>query len=367
MDIFISRGAQDPEVRIRFPAEPDIVWPVLTELDEYCASSDPIRIVGTSSQVPNLAQYIGCADMEEAADIRKLNQLAELIDTMPPELQKVFAGALCAESVNGLDDVLAIASSLDRYEFMEGVTCDKELGGWLVEHGLAGVDFPEAVRPYLDYAGIGAEHYASHGGAYTPNGYVKRREAVQEQAVEAKPKFSLTLASPTGTVRLNLPAFEDDLEQAKKALRLDSLDSAAIRDVEIGYAWAHLLPMDGITLEDANTLAECVQEMSEQELRVFGAALEVEEPRSFREAGTIAMDRDDYELVSGSEREYGIEALRYAGAGDELLEILDGFTDFDTLGRLEMEQDGVRETSYGSVKRLSAPFPQQAEQGQTMY
>ena len=30
-----------------------------------------------------------------------------------------------------------------------------------------------------------------------------------------------------------------------------------------------------------------------------------------------------------SEREYGMEALRYAGAGDELLDILDGFTDFD--------------------------------------
>ena len=90
MDIFISRGAQDPEVRISFPAEPDIVWPMLTELDEYCASSDPIRIVGTSSQVSNLAQYIGCVDMEETADIRKLNQLAELIDTMPPESQKIF-------------------------------------------------------------------------------------------------------------------------------------------------------------------------------------------------------------------------------------------------------------------------------------
>ena len=114
--------------------------------------------------------------------------------------------------------------------------------------------------------------------------------------------------------------------------------------------------MDGITLEDANALAECVQEMSEQELRVFGAALEVEEPRSIREAGTIAMDRDDYELVSGIEREYGIEALRYAGAGDEILEMLDGFTDFDALGRFEMERDGVRETSYGSVKRLSAPL-----------
>lgn len=137
--------------------------------------------------------------------------------------------------------------------------------------------------------------------------------------------------------------------------------------MEIDYPWAHLLPTDAVTLEDANTLAECVRAMTGQELRVFGAVLEVEEPRSFHEAGTIAMDIDDYELVSGSEREYGMEALRYAGAGDELLEILDGFTDFDTLGRLEMEQDGVRETSYGPVKRLSAPWPdQEPEIGQTM-
>ena len=137
--------------------------------------------------------------------------------------------------------------------------------------------------------------------------------------------------------------------------------------MEIDYPWAHLLPTDAITLEDANTLAECVRAMTGQELRVFGAVLEVEEPRSFHEAGTIAMDIDDYELVSVSEREYGMEALRYAGAGDELLDILDGFTDFDALGRCEMETDGVRETSFGSVRRLSTPWPQQAEQGQTMY
>lgn len=135
MDIFISRGAQDPEVRIRFPAEPDIVWPMLRELDEYCASNDPLRIVGTSALDPNLIQYISCADVEDAADIRKLSELAELVDGMSTEEQRIFAGALDAESVNGLDDVLAIASSLGHYEFIEGVTCDKELGGWLVEPG----------------------------------------------------------------------------------------------------------------------------------------------------------------------------------------------------------------------------------------
>ena len=133
MDIFISRGAQDPEVRIRFPAEPDIVWSMLRELDEYCASNDPARIVGTSCLVPNLTQYISCVNVKDAADIRKLNELADLVDGMSTGEQHIFAGALDAESVNGLDDVLRIASNLGQYEFIEGVTSDKELGGWLVD------------------------------------------------------------------------------------------------------------------------------------------------------------------------------------------------------------------------------------------
>ena len=375
MVIYLSRSQTNIEVPILLPAEPDVVQPIITQLNECGIGEGPVKIVGTLfCQIPNLTQYIACADLGQAADLQKLNALSGLVDRMDAEKHRTFSVALDAEPVNGLDDVLKIADNVGQYEFIEGVTCDKELGGWLVEHGQAGIDFPAAVRPYLNYAGIGAEYYANHGGAYTPSGYVKRREAVQEstweaiqqQAVENPSKFSLTLTSPTGTCRLHLPASEDKLEQVKFVLGLDSLDSAAISDVKIDYTWSHLLPMDGITLEDANTLAECVQAMTGQELRVFGAVLEVEEPRSFRDAGTIAMDCDDYELVSGSEREYGMEALRYAGAGDEILELLDGFTDFDALGRSEMELDGVRESSYGPVKRLSVPWPEQAEQGQTM-
>jgi len=36
------------------------------------------------------------------------------------------------------------------------------------------------------------------------------------------------------------------------------------------------------------------------------------------------MDLDDYELISGSEGEYGRESLRRIGAEDELLETIDG-------------------------------------------
>ncbi|MCI8806609.1 MAG: hypothetical protein HFF20_02230 [Oscillospiraceae bacterium] len=366
MDIFVSKGEHDHEVCIRLPAAPDMIWPMLTELDRCSVSGGPAKITGTSLFL-NLAQYISGADLEEEADIRRLNVLAGMVDGMSVKDQQLLSGALDAESVNGLDDVLRVVYSLGQYEFIEGVTTDKELGGWLVEHGLAEVDFPKDTWPYLDYAGIGRSYYADHGGAYTPSGYVKRREAVQMQAEETRPTFALTLVSPTSTCRLGLPAADDELEQAKRALRLDDLGSAVIKNVEIDYPWAHLLDMDSITLQDAHILAKCVQEMTAQELRVFGAVLEAEQPSSFSDANLTAMYLDDYELVEDSEREYGREALRKAGADDEILDMLDGFTDFDALGRSEMEADGVRETSFGHVRRLSAPWPEHGpEMGQTM-
>lgn len=359
MILYVSNEYYGEGIPIPFPATAE---EVRKKLD---AGVQPLFIRG-DGPVWHFEDRLDPAALYQETGVEKLNRLAGLVDAMDLDAQKVFAGALRAESVNDLDDILDIASNLSRYEFIEDVTSDKELGGWLVEHGQAGVEFPEAVRPYLDYAGIGAAYYSDHGGAYTPNGYVKRREVVQTQKETDRPAFALALASPAGIVRLDLPAQDDALEQAKRALGCD-LGNAAIRDVEIGYPWAHLLPSDSITVEDANVLAECVRGMTREELRVFGAVLEVEEPRSFHEAGTIAMDIYDYELVDSSERGYAITALRYAGAGDEILEILEGFTDFDALGRSEMEADGVRETSFGSVKRLSAPWPQQEpELGQTM-
>ena len=354
MILNVSKEYYGPAVPIPFPATAE---QVRAELDKLDADGQPLFIRG-DGPVWHFEDRLDPAALYQETGVEKMNRLAGLVDAMDLDAQKVFAGALRAESVNSLDDVLGIASGLGRYEFIEGVTSDKELGGWLVEHGQAGVTFPKEVWPYLDYAGIGAAYYADHGGAYTPNGYVKRRENVQTQTEDVRSAFSLTLASPAATFCLPLPASDEQVEAAKRALGLGDLGSAAVSDVEIDYPWAYLIPMDSVTLEDASTLAECVLDMTPEGLRLFGAALEVEEPTTFRAAGTIAMDLDDYELVTDNEGEYGREALRYAGAGDEILEMLDGFTDFDALGRCEMDQDGVRETGFGSIKRLSEPFPQ---------
>jgi len=363
--LHLTRGAGPKGVSLRLPASPDEEDRAFAKLDEISTDVGSTRITGVTCHVPNLSQYIKSADIN--ADYDKLKRLAEQLNGMTEQERQVFSGALDAESVNGLDDVLRIADQLEDYELIEDVICDRDLGGWLVEQDLLGVKFPEAVRPYLDYVGIGAEYYSNHGGAYTMHGYVKRKEPAPALAAEGKAVLRLTLASSKDALTLGLPASEEQLEAAKRALGVEDFAQAAIHSIEYAADYqAAMIPQDCVTVEDANELAVCLRQMSADGLRTYCAALEVEDPGTFTQALDIALDIDDYELVSGSEREYGRDALRRVGANDELLDAIEGYTDLDRLGRDMMEEDGVRQTGCGLVRRLSAPFPPAQKLGQTM-
>ena len=125
--------------------------------------------------------------------------------------------------------------------------------------------------------------------------------------------------------------------------------------------------MDRITVEDAHKMAIYLQEaQNDGEIMKCCAALEAEEPSTFLEALDVAANLEDYEQVPDNDEAYGREALRRIGADDEILNTLDGYTDFKQLGRVMMEEDGVRQTGFGRVCRLSSPFPPEQELGQTM-
>jgi len=370
MELHLTKGGNScgSEVRVRFPAEPDAVWEAISELEQYSTGAGSMRIEEAVCPVTNLTGYVRCADLDEGADIQKLNLLAVRINSMSQQEQILFSGALDAESINGLDDVLRIAGTLSRYEMIEGVTSDRELGGWLVEHDQLGVKFPKEVQPYLDYAAIGAEYYASHGGTYSPSGYVKRRDGIPELA-EEKVVLHLVLETSGEQFSLGLPASDERLEQVKAYLGLDDFAQAQIVRLEPGpdmEPLGYLLPMDCVTVEDANELASCVEHMKEHELNLYFSALSAEEPRTFSDALNIGLELDNYEPVSDSECEYGREALRRKGANEEVIDCIDGYMDFDQLGRDMMEEDGVRQTIYGFVRRLSKPFPPEQETGPVM-
>ncbi len=160
------------------PAEIGEAWASLDNISDDIAST---RIVSAISNVWGIGQYLKNTDVNGSEPFKKLNRIAEITGSLDRDECRIFEGALNAESVSGLDDVISIGERLDQYLLLSEVSTDCELGIYLVETGV--MPFDESVQPYLDYTKIGIEYYSNHGGAYTTGGYVLRRDSA-EQALQ---------------------------------------------------------------------------------------------------------------------------------------------------------------------------------------
>ena len=345
-------------------------------VDKVCAAGPPNNtptIFKVDCSVPALCWHLQQTRLDSDATLQKLNQLAEVLDGMNAAGLYHLSKSLNPELQQSLDDVLRIAShikpcSMDCYEVIPGVTSEQELGKWLVEHDHLEDRAPETLRPYLDYRSIGIDYRNAHEGAFLAGGYTGIRTGAIEQVLEEQSVLHLTLATAESWYYLALPASEEKLEDAKRDLEVEDFAQAGVTFVKFSAPHLNsLIPLDTITVEDANELALCLKEMEQEDggLTKFCAVLEVEQPGTFAEALNIAMNRDDYELVPEGMDEYGKQVLRRIGADDEIIDTIDGYMDFAQLGTDSLAEDGVRRTEFGLVRRLSEPFPPQ-EIGQTM-
>ena len=364
----LSNKSANEGVVLDLPATPAEVSEAFSWFERIGVEPSAVRIAGVNSPVPTLGQYILRADIHDPAEMKKLNELAEAIEQMDDREWDIFAGALDAESINGLDDVLKISKRLGDYIILPNVKTDTELGRILVDTGYK--NFPENVQPYLDYRAIGAEYYAENGGAYGPGGYVRRKSSL-EQAPEQRdalitlylltPRVTETMADP---YRLTLPAMDEELEQAKEQIGVDHFTEATIVKVEFGKPYlAELIPQECICVEDANELALGIEEMQQRdgELLKYLAVLSVEQMETLTDALRVAVNLDDYERITEGTYEYGQSVLRRIGADDELIDTIDGYMDFEKFGEDSMVEDGVRQTEFGLIRRCSHPFPEETQ------
>ena len=361
------KGAKEGVV-LKLPATPAEVSETCAWFERLGIAPGEVRIIGVNSPIRTIGQYISGADIHNAGDMVKLNELAAAIDKMDSRQQNIFAGALDAESINSLDDVLKLSKRLDDYIILPNINSDTEMGRFLVDTGYK--NFPEAVQPYLDYRAIGAEYYAENGGAYGSGGYVRRKSSLEQISEHRDALITLYLLTKrmAGTMvdpyRLSLPATDEELDQVKARLGVDHFTEATIVKAEFGRPYlAELIPQDCICVEDANELALGIEEMTQRngELLKFLAVLSVEQPETMTDALRFAVELDDYERITEGTYEYGQAVLRRHGADNELLEAMDGYMDFGKLGEDAMVEDGVCQTEFGFIRRCSSPFPKEMQ------
>ena len=371
--LHLGRIYESVELHLHLPATPDEIDQKLTDLDDYAEDlSKPVEIRDVDCEIVGIRQYLRMADLAREGELEKLNALAKRIEGLDERQRNILWGALDSEPVNGLDDILRISEHLDDYVLLPNINSDAELGRFLVDTGYK--DVPEDVQPYLDYRAVGAEYCSEHCGAYSPGGYVRRKSSLEQAAKDRPALITLhlrTLEAP-GTAgkpyRLSLPATEEELDRAKDELGVDHFTEATIDKIEFGRSeLEELIPQDCFCVEDANELALGIEEMMQRdgELLKYLSVLSGMQPDTLSDALHLAIDLDDFERVTENAYEYGEQVLRRIGAGDEIIEAIDGYMDFEKLGEDSMVEDGVRRTEFGLIRRCSRPFPEEA-QGQEL-
>ena len=373
MMLYLTHGNGEESIPLELPASPSQVEEIDIRLDDICSGEGNFRISDVKSSVKGLWQFIRNADLLNPEELEKLNRLSRRIDVMSEKERQIFAGVLLSESINGLDDVLRTVGRIGQYEIIPEVTCDRALGGYLVEHGK--IDCPEHLKPYLDYAGIGVEFYSNCGGAYTLDGYViqKGRLPIQSQSpepwrnesrdemlrmtlrVDGKPDYTLVL-----------PADEEYLDAVKAYLDIDVFADAMLCDIrfKVPYIGELIRDTDCPAVEDYNDFAEALEDIWQRDglLLTYAAVLDAEKPETLHRAVELLQDIDNYQRIVEGPYEYGQQRLReLLGLNDEDIAELEDYMDFGRYGRDCIEHEGTIETEFGLLRRLEPPFTEQRQ------
>ena len=307
IQLFMKRSGSPVIVPLRFPASQSAITEASCQLDE-ASIEGKTEIVEIKSVIANLPSYLGGLDPDSRTQLAQLNQLSSIIAKMDSRERNIYAGALDGNSINDLNDMIRVAEQVSDYILIPNVNSDVTLGRYVAVAGQIQGDprFPEAAWPYLDFAKIGAEYYAEHGGAYTYAGYVLRKQD-DELVREKKSKIQLDLSSSQAQVSVCLPATKEELERVKRTLGIDCFAEAAVTKVSfsVPYMDEHI-PTTGVCVEDANELAWAIEGMQceDGELLKYLSVLSVEQPGTMQEALRCAMNLDDYERIPEDTYEY---------------------------------------------------------------
>ena len=262
IQLFMKRSGSPVIVPLRFPASQSAITEASCQLDE-ASREGKTEIVEIKSVIANLPSYLGGLDPDSRTQLAQLNQLSSIIAKMDSRERNIYAGALDGNSINDLNDMIRVAEQVSDYILIPNVNSDVTLGRYVAVAGQIQGDprFPEAAWPYLDFAKIGAEYYAEHGGAYTYAGYVLRKQD-DELVREKKSKIQLDLSSSQAQVSICLPATKEELERVKRTLGIDCFAEAAVTKVSfsVPYMDEHI-PTTGGCVEDANELAWAIEGM----------------------------------------------------------------------------------------------------------
>lgn len=111
--------------------------------------------------------------VDEYTSLHELNEIAEKIEKINNDNYQIeFRAILEALGNDSLEEAYNICTS-GSYWYCDDVSYDEDLGHYVVDEGLFGVEIPEKLINYLDYEAIGRDIRLNNGGCFVSTGYIE--------------------------------------------------------------------------------------------------------------------------------------------------------------------------------------------------
>lgn len=367
MKLYVHCGTGELET-MYLPAPMEQIHEQVRIMNERCPKGDVPAICTVKTPVKGISAQLHGVELNSEPTLHKLNDLAKRVEEMDAAGHYALAKAMHTIFKQDLDEILDIVKHLDpedicQYEVIPKVSTDDELGKWLIGNDWLEEKIPEFIRPYLQYRSIGEDYREWHDGFFLEKAYVGKKEKQPEATMDEMATIRVTLVAADSKLLLNLPVSDLQLEVQKNRLNLTDFSQADIRLTGLPSSYLEdVLPQAAVTVEDANQLARCFQQMWRKDFRLikYCSALAAEQPDTFAEALVIAQNIDDYEYMGRSIYEYGRDVAERLELEEmeEMEEIggMDGW-ELEKLGANYMAEEGVLQTEFGLIRRRSEPFP----------
>lgn len=218
--------------------------------------------------------------LDESMSIFEFNSLTEQLSKLDARQEIAMEGLLDMavqkhmQENSGpimVQELMMLASNVDRCHVLADVHSDEALGKFYVENGFReDLDaLPDSAYALLDYAKIGKQMHESESGVFTPHGYVVRTEELQplpehESQREITYMIRLTLMNHENEQRtaiLDLPATEQRMQEVQKELDAPEWYDAQFTGCDAIAPQLNTLLTDVEDLPRINELAQALQEL----------------------------------------------------------------------------------------------------------
>ena len=218
--------------------------------------------------------------LDESMSIFEFNSLTEQLSKLDERQETALEGLLQMQVNKHMQEnsgpitaqeLMMLASNVDRCQVLADVNTDEALGKFYVENGFReDLDaLPDSAYALLDYAKIGKQMRESEAGAFAPHGYVVRAEELEplpdcEPQRELSYMIRLTLMNHENEQRaavLDLPATEQRLLEVQNELDAPEWFDAQFTACDAIVPRLNTLLTDVEDLPRINELAQSLQEL----------------------------------------------------------------------------------------------------------